>query len=401
MKNTGKYILPSSGGLDKSDYQTRVLVANDCRLSSKMLSVILEKHGYEVILARDGLDAIEMYTSTRPDMVIMDILMPRMNGYEATRYIKSHCEDRFVPVLFLTGLTDNESLRQAVNAGGDDFLSKPLVEEVVIAKLEALNRIRFFYDELHTHKQSLEKYQQQQQRELELAEHLFRKIIDTGTTDIKGLRSWVSSASVFCGDLLLNSMSPTGKLHILLGDFTGHGLTAAIGALPASEIFYGMTKKGISIEEILVELNKKLYTLLPSNVFCASVIFELNIKTRELRVWNGGLPPVYLLGGKDAPFITIDSTHTPLGVLDENTFDTSVYSIQLNGKEKIYAYTDGLTDARNQAGEKYGSNRFEAKLKSQGDVLEPLQSDLENFMGSCEQLDDISLLEIDCRKIVD
>ncbi len=381
----------------------KILVVDDDLMNQEFLEILLGGFDHQVVLASDGESAIEQFTSEQPDLILMDIVMPGMDGYIAARRIKSIAGDNFVPIIFLSSLTSTEDFRKAIDAGGDDFLFKPYNSELIKAKIDAMSRIREFNVELQQHKLTLEKHQKQQQRELKLAEHIFRTVVNSGSSDIPGVRKWVSSASVFCGDLLLCTQIPSGSIHILLGDFTGHGLTAAIGALPASDIFYGMSNKGLSIKEIATELNRKLFTLLPTEIFCAASLFEIDIQKMTLGIWNGGLPNICIKSSEKNEVNSISSTHPPLGIMSENDFDSTIETISLYGNEKVYAYTDGLSQLVSDEGEKFGDKRVTQLLRDGNidvDYFERLRDSVQDFLGVNEQMDDISLVEIDMTKIV-
>ncbi|MDO2286079.1 SpoIIE family protein phosphatase, partial [Escherichia coli] len=96
-----------------------------------------------------------------------------------------------------------------------------------------------------------------------------------------------SPLALFNGDLLLAAYKPSGGMHVLLGDFTGHGLPAAIGAMPLAEVFYGMTAKGYPMADILREMNAKLKRILPVGVFCCATLLNLSFQRELVEVWNG------------------------------------------------------------------------------------------------------------------
>jgi PleD family two-component response regulator len=124
----------------------KILVADDTDTDRMILESILRKEGHEVILARDGVEAVAVYETSRPDIVLLDALMPEMDGFDAARRIKQLAGDELVPIIFLTSLSDTESLVRCLDAGGDDFLSKPYNRVILQAKIKAFNRMR----ELHS-----------------------------------------------------------------------------------------------------------------------------------------------------------------------------------------------------------------------------------------------------------
>src|SRR5690606_1559787 len=131
-------------------------------------------------------------------------------------------------------------------------------------------------------------------------------------------------------------MRPSGSMMVLLGDFTGHGLPAAVGAMPLASTFYGMVHKGFAMTDILREINGKLKTILPVGIFCCATIVDVNFRKRQLRVWNGGLPASYLYRAATGEYQPVESRHLPLGVLSNKAFkdDCKTYSMDLG--DRIY-----------------------------------------------------------------
>jgi PAS domain S-box-containing protein len=118
----------------------QVLVVDDTPTNRQILSVFMRKLGHGVDLAEDGAQAVEKFAAKTYDLVIMDVMMPVMDGYEATRLIKAMCGERWVPVVFLSALEKDENLVAGLDAGGDDYLSKPVNFVVLEAKLRSLSR---------------------------------------------------------------------------------------------------------------------------------------------------------------------------------------------------------------------------------------------------------------------
>ena len=132
---------------DVEDKKLTFLVVEDDATSRMILRRALTKMNYEVLLAENGEEGVRLFEENQVDMVLMDIQMPVMDGYEATTLIKAATRDEFVPVIFLTGTTDEALLARCVEVGGDDFLTKPYSPVVLNAKIEALCRIRALHNE--------------------------------------------------------------------------------------------------------------------------------------------------------------------------------------------------------------------------------------------------------------
>nr|CRH07450.1 putative response regulator receiver protein [Candidatus Magnetococcus massalia] len=380
----------------------KILIVDDDRINSTILTRLLEKEGHTVLSAPNGQQGVALFSTEDPDLVLMDIRMPLMNGYEAAKRIKSLSPERFVPIIFLTAVTDEEGLAKCIDAGGDDFLTKPFNRTILQAKIGAMERIRQLHKELQQQKELLERHQQTIRQELEVGKHLFTNIVRAGNLlDAPCLQHWTAPMSLFNGDLLMASFNPAGGLHIMLGDFTGHGLSAAVGALPISEIFYGLTAQGFSISDLVEEMNAKLIKILPARMFCAACLIEIDPRQKSILVWNGGLPDVMITNGEGEVTQRIISTHLPLGVAPFSADDRGVELIEMKSDYRVYLYSDGLTEAINAEGEMYGTDRLDLLFDSDVAGEERFQAileDVKKFRSSAPQNDDISLLEIDCAR---
>jgi len=199
---------------------------------------------------------------------------------------------------------------------------------------------------------------------------------------------------VFNGDLLLAAYKPSGGMHVLLGDFTGHGLPAAIGAMPLAEVFYGMTAKGYGLTDILRELNAKLKHILPRGVFCCAALLNISFQRQEVEVWNGGLPDGYLLR-QDGSRTALISRHLPLGVLEPALFNDAceVYPLALG--DRVFLLSDGVLEACNAQQELFGEARLLRVLDASAGSLQlfdEIQQALHDFSGQPQ--DDVSLVEV-------
>ncbi|MEO5348985.1 MAG: fused response regulator/phosphatase [Magnetococcus sp. YQC-3] len=380
----------------------KILIVDDDRINSTILNRLLSREGHQVLLAEDGEAGVAAFASEHPELVLMDIRMPRMNGYEAARKIKEISSDRFVPVIFLTAVTDEEGLVQCIDAGGDDFLTKPFNRTILQAKIEAMERIRRLHTELHTQKEQLEQHQERVQQELDISQHLFANIVRAGNLlDAPCLRHVSVPMSQFNGDLLVASYNPAGGLHILLGDFTGHGLSAAVGAMPLSELFYGMTAQGYSIGDMAEEMNAKLLSIMPTRMFCAACLLEVDFRQQSLMVWNGGLPDILLVDGTGMLQQRISSNHLPLGIRPFTPDDRKVGIFELRKETRVFLYSDGLTEATRSDQEMFGSERLERYFDGATppeQLFDAILAALEHFRGDAQQTDDISLLEVNCSR---
>jgi len=375
----------------------RILIVEDTIYKRRILESILLEDKHEVILAGDGVEAVAIFKAEQPDMVLMDVVLPEMDGYVATSQIKALCGDRFVPIIFITTLTGSNVLEKCIECGGDDILSGPYDHYALLAKIAAMARIQRLHEKLNDQTTQLQKHKHRVQRELSIAEHVFSTILDRGDLSHASINYSLSPMSLFSGDILLCAHTPSGGMHIMLGDFTGHGLSAAIGAMPTSDIFYTMTASGFSIGDIAAEMNRRLFNILPTGMFCAASIVELDLERTTVSIWNGGMPDI-LITDKDGNIEHhIASSHQALGVRPEDKFERKTEIIPVNTFNKIYIYSDGLIEAKNRRDRKFGMKNLCSQFP-QAALSDPPLSDLldnlKTYTAGCDQSDDISIAEI-------
>lgn len=126
----------------------RILIVDDESASRAALEMLLRREGFEVHDASDGSSALAECSSFRPDLVLLDVLMPGINGFEVCRRIKATPETRLTPVVLITGLSDTEDRIQGINAGADDFLSKPIDMNELLARTRSLIKLKQYTDDL-------------------------------------------------------------------------------------------------------------------------------------------------------------------------------------------------------------------------------------------------------------
>lgn len=369
-----------------------VLIVDDLSANRYLLSNIILELGFKVIHAADGEEAVRLFCEHRPWLVVMDIYMPIMDGIEATRHIKAHAGNEFIPVLFVTGSQSDSLVERCVDIGADDFIHRPFSRAMLHAKIKSMQRFCRLYHELHDLHAMV-------QREKEVAESLLSGAIEGGNVALTKILIHKQPASIFCGDIHLTAYRPSGEINVLLGDFTGHGITSIVGSLPVSETFRAMTRKGFSGGEILAQLNRKLYELLPIDMFLAAVLVTVCADEGVVYVWNCGMPDLYVFGNEDQQIKhRICSADPPLGIaIADEAYEGDVLPVELD--DRIVLVSDGVTDARSLCGDMFGRHRLEKALISgwkQGGITQEVIEKLSLFVGPCVQDDDLSIIEVPC-----
>ena len=375
------------------------LVVDDSVTNRIVLEALLDQEGYKVISAEDGAQAVQMYVEHQPDIVFMDVMMPKMDGYEATQRIKELADMRFVPIIFLTALTADEALTKCIEAGGDDFLSKPYKQSVLRIKMIALERIRNLTRTAAMQHHKITEQHMSMLREQEVAEHIYNAAVTSDNVGLNYIRSLLRSVSTFSGDMLLSAYHPAGRLHILLGDFTGHGLTSSIGALPAADVFHTMTVKGYSAPEILAAINQKLHRLLPADMFMAGCLVVVEEDMKTVAIWNAAMPDVLLIDGKTREVkARVTSVNLPLGIVADTDYHQTVMRFDLTPGDRILMCSDGVTEARNAAQECFGEQRLMQSVSAGSDSFASVIAVLDAFCTGVNLSDDLSLVEISCQQ---
>ena len=362
-----------------------------------VLTQILRKEGYDVVAAVDGVEALELYEQCDPQVVLLDALMPRMDGVDVARTIRKNLGEQFLPIVFLTSLTEAADLARCLDAGGDDFLNKPYNKVILKAKLAALERMRALNATMMAQRDQIALHNNHLMHEQEAAKAVFDSVAHTGCLDASNIKTHISPLAVFNGDVVLAARSPSGNMNVLVGDFTGHGLTAAIGAMPLAEIFYGMTQKGFQVSEILRECNRKLKSILPAGYFCCAAMFDFNFHKGVIEYWNGGLPPPFLYRAGSGTIELIPSTALPLGVVDNDSFSDRTQVVDMAVGDRLYLWTDGILESRDSKGDMFGDDGlalvFERNTNADALFDEILEAVAEH-VGDEAPDDDLTLAEI-------
>jgi CheY-like chemotaxis protein len=377
-----------------------ILVVDDNPANRRLLSQMLQHIGHETFEADDGLSAIEAVQQYNFDMIFMDIMMPGMNGHEATRKIKGICGDNHIPVIFVTALKNEYALKESLEAGGDDFINKPIDFSILESKTHAHSRIRELNQQLLAKNIQLISHNNQLTREHELISYFFDNALARSFLDPQCIRHYFSPMAAFNGDVMLSKLSPSGGLYLLLGDFTGHGLAAAMGTLPVAQRFFELTEKGITIDGLAFGINRTLLELLPDDLFFTAIIAELSNNGLRLSVWNGGMPDAVIIPDNSSKLVTIPSQHMPLGILEDHEFDSTPAHYQLEPGDRLFLYTDGIIETMDSSGEMFGEERLHQTLMSKDEqLIANIQAEVAEFRGNPDQQDDISLVEVLCDQI--
>lgn len=264
------------------------------------------------------------------------------------------------------------------------------------SEMQMRDQLQTVNERLSETNRELARHQQHLESERELAAHIHLSLTAGSDRDISNVKVWSKPVSSLSGDLILTVRNPDERVYLFLGDFTGHGLPAALGAVPATHIFLTMARKGIDIETIAAELHTRLSSLLPVGYFCCAALVCADTSLGEIRVVNAGLPPLLLKRRADNAVVEFASKYTPFGVGDETVQPGNAVQARLADGDSLFIYTDGIIELTNAHDEQWGIPRlsaFVAEDCAEGSSIARLQQVCEAFTEGTPAADDISVIE--------
>ena len=336
------------------------------------------------------------FKSSQPHLLLLDVELLIDLAQELPVLLEYLSASNYGLILLVNNESD-DFIASSMALGVDDYYfigcSSLLLTAKINAQFKRLDSVTIASKEVQAYSNDKAKLF----REQALAKDVFDRVTEKYHYDLSLIDAWLSPAAVFNGDILLKAPMPNGGLIVLLGDFTGHGLTAAIGAMPLASSFYAMVAKGFTLRDIIHELNEKLYALLPSHIFCCAAVVQFDFAHETADIWNGGLPDVVIQSSTRDDLKHVASSQLPLGVVDNSRYQLQVSRLQVSEHDRVWLLSDGLLEARNTLGENFGSDRFLAAVHESRHKASPItwvQSQLDQFSQSADQTDDVSLVQI-------
>ena len=199
---------PSAGQLDP----LTVLLVDDEPVNLQVLAGMLNhRQDLRLLQASDGVEAVHIAEREGCDLVLMDVLMPNMDGHEATRHIKTQSPSRYVPVLFVTALNDDEEMARCVEAGGDDFITKPVNRVQLNTRVDAWLRVSRVYRTLSEQHDALDAYQRRTEVDQWIAREVTQRATRSDLFKLPGVQAVYRPAEILSGDILLAERAPDGR----------------------------------------------------------------------------------------------------------------------------------------------------------------------------------------------
>ncbi|MBF0425370.1 MAG: fused response regulator/phosphatase [Magnetococcales bacterium] len=325
-----------------------------------------------------------------PDLILLDVVMPEMDGYTVYQHLRADIRTRDIPVIFVTGRAEESDEIRGLGLGAVDYITKPFSPPIVRARIRTHLCLRAATQTIAAQNQTL-------RAERTVIENILLRMRSADCLDDRHLRHLSSPVERTAGDVLLAALTLDGRQMVLLGDFTGHGLAAAIGGPLVSYIFQSLVAQGGSAQVLMREINNQLALRLPADMFFAACLVEVAASRRNAVVFNAGLPGGILVRGASL-LREIPSQALPLGIKAMTGLPPPGVVLELEPEDRLFLYTDGVIETRSRRGEMFGSDRLAAFLTAHaapGGALAELFAHLRHFCDDDRRHDDdITLVEI-------
>jgi sigma-B regulation protein RsbU (phosphoserine phosphatase) len=324
----------------------RIVVIEDDTAILRGLADNLRAEAYEVLTAIDGEAGFQLVRDNQPDLVILDLMLPKLDGYEICRRIRQR--GIATPILMLTA-QDNETNRvEGFEAGADDYVTKPFSIRELLGRVKAILRRSEGRSDLAN------------QKELNEARQIQERLLPSNIPQIPGFHIAGTSrpAHITGGDYFDVLKFDDGSVGVCIGDVSGKGMPAAMMMATLQATVKACASKRTHPRELCERVNRVMCENTPSNGFVSffyAVIVSGAAGRRRLTYCNAGHNPP-ILSTRGGAATRLESGGGILGVFPN--WDYEEQEVRLNAGDSILMYTDGITETRNTADEEFGEERL-------------------------------------------
>ncbi|EIX9273322.1 TPA: response regulator [Klebsiella pneumoniae] len=391
-----------------------VLIVEDSLVYRRLLSRMLTQWGYIVSEAENGVAALAILENQPVSLVISDWEMPEMNGLMLCREVRRRQFGHYVYLILLTAREDPGDLTQGFAAGADDFLSKPVEQSELRARLHAGARILSLEADLAARNTRLSEALRQIEQDLELAARIQQSVLPAHQLCYQGFFSdWIFLPSAWVSGDIFNVFPLGEHLGFYCVDVSGHGVGAAMMSLAVARQFlhgraverflFSADNQPASPAEVVQILNGRFCSDEAEIVSYFTLIYGvIDLTTGEGKLCQAGHPTPFIVT-VDGGVRSVGSGGAPVGLIDHLSW--ADVSFSLAPGERLCLFSDGITECENRSGEQFGEVRLQAWL--QDSVTQPLPALLPRFArhlihwrnGDAQETqsmaDDVSLLIIE------
>jgi phosphoserine phosphatase RsbU/P len=383
--------------MNEADQRKTVLLVDDAPANIQVATSIL-KDIYKIRVATNGAKALALVKDAPPpDLVLLDVMMPEMDGYEVCTRLKADPETRDIPVIFLTGQTEIEDETRGFEVGAVDYIHKPFSPAVVKARVQTHLVLRGIREQLAQQLLTI-------QKELETARQIQMSILPPSIPQLEGLdiaARYIPMTSV-AGDFYDFIVVDEKHLGILVADVSGHGMPAALIASMLKIALAAEMAHAADPAQVLLGLNQTLCGKFQHHFVTAAYLFVDMLKG-TLTYAGAGHPPLLFWGQSSEGVRDVEENGLFLGKFPWATYTSR--ELPLNAGDWCLLYTDGIPETANPAAVEFGTDRFKQVLETDESasadqfadrLLEELS--LWSARGPAEDLDDdITIVAIHAR----
>jgi sigma-B regulation protein RsbU (phosphoserine phosphatase) len=370
-----------------------ILIVDDMPVNLRLLSNMLTEQGYKVRSVINGQMALTATQAAAPDLILLDINMPDMNGYEVCERLKTDEHTRDIPVIFISALDEIHDKVMAFTVGGVDYITKPFQFEEVLARVETHLSLRRLQRQLQDANQRFE-------QELALAGRIQTSFLP----DVPDVRGWqlavtLRPARETSGDFYDLHPLSDGRLGIVVADVVDKGVGAALYmALSWILLRTYAAEYSTQPERVFSAVNRRMVLDAHSDQFVTAFYGILDPISGTLTYCNAGHNPPYLASAQNSQSVrALNKTGLPLGVFEDADWEEKI--IQVAPGDVLVLYTDGITEAQDSQQHLFSDDRLLACIQSNlgrsaQDIQNAILADISEFVGQTPQVDDITLAVI-------
>ncbi|MEH6549839.1 MAG: SpoIIE family protein phosphatase [Pseudomonadales bacterium] len=384
---------------DKS--RPTILAVDDTPENLDVVKGILAEE-YHIKVAVHGKVALKIAQSQLPDLILLDIMMPEIDGYEVCRQLKANPATRDIPVIFLTAKGETADEAEGFNLGAADYILKPVNPPLLKARVKTHLALKQNMDDLQAAYTVINKQKERMQQELNVGRDIQMSMVpDTFPAfpehDEFDIHAILKPAREIGGDFYDYFFIERDKLCVCVGDVSGKGVPAALFMAVTKTMIKSTAVEDHSPASIMTRVNDEISRDNPSCMFITLFFGILNVRSGEFRYTNAGHPYPYIKRA-DGVFDTLKQIHGPVvGAVDGLAYGED--SVYLAKDDQLLIFTDGVTEAMDVADQLYGEQRvidcFQSAQTTELDVLVSGTLDsVETFAGEAEQADDITILAL-------
>ena len=368
-----------------------LLLVDDNPTNLQVLYQTLETTGCKLLVAKNGETALSIAQKASPDLILLDIMMPGIDGFEVCRRLKADPATAAIPVIFLSALTDTKDKVQGLQLGAVDYVSKPFQPDEVIARVNT-------HLTIHRLKREVEKKKDALENELKIVSDVQRRLLPKKVPGILGLKLAVHyETSLYAGGDYYDIVKmQDNQWGFLVADAEGHSAPAAVMMAMTCALFRSYPRPPTEPGELLYFLNDHLCKVAdPSFVTALYVVYDADRHT--LKIARAGHPPPMICRSTGQKAIEVDCSGVfPMGV-DPYDQVPPVTEAELKPGDRILMYTDGVTERFNTNGKTYGEERLlkQLEVKLEGgpeELLAAIMQDVNAFANGRPADDDQALL---------